>query len=123
MPVEIVGDNTEFANNVITYLKRSPRFTANPNGLRLEVTTSPDLSICLKSRTGTILTCYTMTAAENESSIWNAQQLTRLFHSDTFGLGYDISKAQRSILLGSSVILSSQTNGNQEQNRNTIFNR
>ena len=123
MPVEIVGDNTEFTNNVITYLKRSPRFTANPNGLRLEVTTSPDLSICLKSRTGVILTCYTMTAAENESSIWNAQQLTRLFHSDTFGLGYDISKAQRSILLGSSVILSSQTNGNQERNRNTIFNR
>lgn len=123
MPVEIVGDNTAVSSQVIDYLKRSPRFSENTNGLRLEVTTTPDLSICLKSRTGVILTCYTSAAATDQSSIWNAQQLTRQFHSDTFGLGYDISKAQRSILLGSSVILSSQTDSNLQRNRNTVFSQ
>lgn len=123
LPVEIVGDNTTFASQVIEYLERSPRFTANPNGLRLEVTSSPDLSICLKSRSDVVLTCYTSAAVTDQNSTWNAQQLTRLFHSDTFGLGFDISKAQRSILLGSSVILSSQTNGNVQQNRNTVFSQ
>ena len=123
LPVEIVGDDSEFSAQVINYLERSPRFITNSNGLRLEVTASPDLSICLKSRTGEILTCYTMAAATDQSSTWNAQQLTRLFHSDTFGLGFDISKAQRSMLLGSSVILSSQTNGAQQQNPNTVFSQ
>lgn len=123
LPVDIVGDNTPFADQVIDYLERSPRFDQNANGLRLEVTSSPDLSVCLKTRTGTVLTCYTMAAADSSSSTENAQQLTRLFHSDTFGLGYDISKAQRSILLGSSVILNAQTNDAQQRNRNTVFTR
>lgn len=121
LPVTIVGDNTEVSTQVMAYLQRSPRFMEITNGLRLEVTTTPDLSICLKSRSGAILTCYTTAAATDQSSTWNAQQLTRLFHSDSFGLGYDISKAQRSILLGSSVILSSQTNDNLQRNRNTVF--
>lgn len=121
LPVAIVGDNTAFSSQVVEYLQRSPRFIENTNGLRLEVTSSPDLSICLKSRNGVILTCYTTAAATDQSSTWNAQQLTRLFHSDSFGLGYDISKAQRSMLLGSSVILSSQTNDNLQRNRNTVF--
>tara|TARA_B100001079_G_C16228743_1_gene433650 strand:+ start:139 stop:333 length:195 start_codon:yes stop_codon:yes gene_type:complete len=64
-----------------------------------------------------------MEAAGSQSSKWNAQELTRLFHTQAFGLGYDISKAQRSILLGSSVILSSQLNGNLRQNRDTFLSQ
>jgi len=123
LPADIRDDGTAFSKQVADYLADSPRFTQDANGMTLEVNASPDLSICLKTRTGTILSCYTMAAAESESSKWNAQQLTRLFHSKTFGLGYEISQAQRSILMGSSVILSSQTNGNQQQNRNTVLDR
>ena len=64
-----------------------------------------------------------MAAAESESSKWNAQQLTQLFHSKTFGLGYEISQAQRSILMGSSVILSSQNDSSLQRNRETVLDR
>ena len=40
-----------------------------------------------------------------------------------FGLGYDISKAQRSTLLGSSVILSSQNDPNLQRNREAVLKR
>jgi tetratricopeptide (TPR) repeat protein len=112
LPVFFAGDETDFSYSVERYLKRSPRFTYDANGLQLEIKSTPDLSICLKSRTGEVLSCYTLPATENQSSKWNAQELTRLFHANAFGLGYQISKAQRSILLGSSVILSSQSNRN-----------
>ncbi|HAC88531.1 MAG TPA: hypothetical protein DCF95_11370, partial [Gammaproteobacteria bacterium] len=91
------------------------------NGFNLSVRETPDLSICLNARTGNVISCYAMSTAANQSSDWNAQELTRNFHVRTFGLGYDISKAQRSILLGSSVILSSLINGN--QNREVFLNR
>ena len=123
IPIMISGDQTEFAQLVETYLSRSPRFLEDRNGLILEVETSPDLATCLKTRTGTVLSCYTMAAADNQSSKWNAQELTRLFHTNTFGLGYDISKAQRSILLGSSVILSSQSNSNLRNSRDAFLVR
>jgi len=123
IPIMISGDQTEFAQLVETYLSRSPRFLVDRNGLILEVATSPDLATCLKTRTGTVLSCYTMAAADNQSSKWNAQELTRLFHTNTFGLGYDISKAQRSILLGSSVILSSQSNSNLRNSRDAFLVR
>ena len=123
IPVSLSGDGSEFANLLATYLTRSPRFNEDRNGLVLEIGASPDLSICLKTRTGDSLSCYTMSTAEDQSSKWNAQQLTRMFHTETFGLGYDISKAQRSILLGSSVILSSQTNTNLQQNRDAVLAR
>ena len=71
----------------------------------MEIKTTPDLSVCLRSRALEILSCYHADAAEDQSSEWNARRMTNLFHQDTFGLGYQISKAQRSILLGSSVIL------------------
>ena len=123
MPVEISGDGSEFSVQVIKYLQQSPRFYSDPNGLRLEVTSAPELSICLKSRSGDVLTCYTMTAVENQGSKWNAQQLTRSFHTDAFGLGYDISKAERSMLLGSSVILGSHIDANQQQNSDSVLAR
>ncbi|MDD9895173.1 MAG: hypothetical protein OXU66_14690 [Gammaproteobacteria bacterium] len=123
IPVMITTDETEFAQLVGDYVAKSPRFIEDSNGLKIEVETSPDLSACFKTRTGTVLSCYTMAAADNHSSKWNAQELTRLFHTSTFGLGYDISKAQRSILLGSSVILSSQTNSNLRNSRDAFLVR
>lgn len=123
LPVTFDGDGTALTNEAINYLERSPRFHADANGLRLEITSTPDLSICLKSRSGEIMTCYTMAADGALDSAGNAQQLVRLFHTDTFGLGFDISKAQRSMLLGSSVILNAQTNGNQQKNRDAILDR
>ena len=121
--MDITNDDTDFSEQVSGYLAKSPRFSQNSNGMVLEAITTPDLSICLKTRTGTILSCYTMVAAENESSTWNAQQLTKMFHTQTFGLGYDISQAQRSILMGSSVILSSQNDSSVQRNRETVLDR
>ena len=112
IPVRLDANGSEFSKQVSKYLLRSPRFHEHENGFNLSVRETPDLSICLNARTGNVISCYTMSTAANQSSDWNAQELTRNFHTRTFGLGYDISKAQRSILLGSSVILSSLINGN-----------
>lgn len=123
LPVFFNGDGTDFSNSIESYLRKSPRFKHDINGLQLEIKSSPDLSICLKSRTGGVLSCYTIPTAENQSSKWRAQELTQLFHTNAFGLGYQISKAQRSILLGSSVILSSQSNRNQRNSRDAFLIR
>ena len=123
LPVDITNDGTEFSEKVADYLADSPRFSRNANGMSLEVSTAPDLTICLKTRAGTILSCYAMTAAESESSKWNAQQLTQIFHTQTFGLGFEIGQAQRSILMGSSVILSSQTDRSLQRNRDAVLDR
>ncbi len=112
IPVRLDTNGSEFSKQVSKYLLRSPRFQEHENGFNLSVRETPDLSICLNARTGNVISCYAMSTAANQSSDWNAQELTRNFHVRTFGLGYDISKAQRSILLGSSVILSSLINGN-----------
>ena len=123
MPVSIEQQDSDFSNLTANYLLQSPRFHEHDNGLQLVVQSSPILSICLNTRSAEVISCYTMDATDNQSSKWNAQELTRLFHTQAFGLGYDISKAQRSILLGSSVILSSQINGNLRQNADAFLNR
>ena len=120
LPVLIISDGSDFSNLLKNYISRSPRFTADENGLVLEISSTPDFSICLKSRNGNIISCYNAAAVNNQGSKANARQLTRLFHSNTFGLGFDISKAQRSVLLGSSVILRSQTDGSMQADRNTF---
>ena len=121
IPVRLDTNGSEFSKQVSKYLLRSPRFQEHENGFNLSVRETPDLSICLTARTGNVISCYAMSTAANQSSDWNAQELTRNFHVRTFGLGYDISKAQRSILLGSSVILSSLINSN--QNREDFLKR
>ena len=110
IPVVFSNDGTDFSQIAEGYLKKSPRFFENSNGFLMEIKATPDLSVCLRSRALEILSCYHADSAEDQNSEWNAQRMTNLFHQDTFGLGYQISKAQRSILMGSSVILSSQSN-------------
>lgn len=123
IPVSIQAADSEFSQLTSDYLANSPRFFESPNGLLLEVKSVPDLSACLKTRSGNIVSCYTMSSDENESSKWNAQQLASSFHTSTFGLGIEISKAQRSILLGSSVILSSQRRDGSQIDAAAIFSR
>jgi len=120
LPVLIISDGSDFSNLLENYISRSPRFTADRNGLLLEISSTPDYSICLKSRNGNVISCYNVAATDNQDSKSNAQKLARLFHTDTFGLGFDISKAQRSVLLGSSVILRSQTDGSMQTDRDTF---
>lgn len=123
IPVEMRSDNSQFADLALDYLENSPRFEASANGLLLTTSSAPDQSICLRTRAGEALSCYTAPAAENLNSSDNARALVDGFHTNTFGLGFDISKAQRSILLGSSVILSSQNDPNLQRNRDTFLNR
>ncbi|HCI87759.1 MAG TPA: hypothetical protein DHV53_03845 [Gammaproteobacteria bacterium] len=102
-------------------LSKSPRFATSDNGLVLNITAAPELSICLRSRSGEALSCYTSAASESESMEWNAAELVKGFHTNAFGLGFDISQAQRAMLLGSSVILSSQIDPNAQRNREAFL--
>jgi hypothetical protein len=123
LPVNIVADESLFSDLSKSFLVKSPRFREVESGLILEIKSTPLLSICLKSRSGSPLSCYTAPASDNQDNRWDAQKMTRQFHTQAFGLGYDISKAQRSTLLGSSVILSSQNDSNLQLNSETILER
>jgi tetratricopeptide (TPR) repeat protein len=123
VPVQVVADNTEIAKEIASLLEKSPRFRAIDAGLRIEISAAPDVSICINTSSGVSLSCYTEASTESLASQRTAQEFTQRFHTKAFGLGYDISKAQRSILLGSSVILSSQNDVNLQRNRNTVMDR
>lgn len=134
LPIAISHDGSDQAERAERYLLASPRFKSHPQGLPLNLSADPNLSLCLNNRTGQALSCYTVSSEDLEqrstelfptgldlagAGIEADQQLVQFavqrFHSDTFGLGFDISKAQRSMLLGSSVILNSQNNRESQQ--------
>lgn len=121
LPVELRTDGTALAQRVSELLVKSPRFETAENGLVLNITAAPELSICLRSRAGDALSCYTSAASESESMEWLAAELVSGFHTNAFGLGFDISQAQRAMLLGSSVILSSQIDPNAQRNREAFL--
>jgi len=121
LPVRIRGVDDPFVHQVIDYLEASPRFHAHPDGLSLEVFPQNDLTVCLSTLGGSPLSCVQMGAIDETLTLTPAQQLVQEFHAQTFGLGYDISQAQRMRLMGSSVILSSQGNTAAQQNRDAIL--
>lgn len=123
LPVQIISDGATLSNEIANLLEGSPRFKTFDSGLRIEISAAPDVSICLNSSSGVSLSCYTAPASESQAIDWDAQEFVLQFHTKAFGLGYDISKAQRSMLLGSSVILSSQNDANLQRNRNTVLDR
>lgn len=123
LPVRIERDDSQFASQLQDILQDSPRFEVAEEGFLLELRAQPDLSICLKGKTGNPLSCYTLPPEDSLDSEWNARELVQGFHTETFGLGYEISKAQRSVLLGTSVILSSQSSSILQQNRDAIIDR
>ncbi len=127
LPITFASDNSAVAAEAIEYLQNSPRFFTSgfdgANGFVLEVRSNPALSACLRSPTGTALSCYNLSDVENAGSVALAKDLVDGFHNNTFGLGYDISKAQRSILLGSSVYLNSQSTANPLRSRDAFLAR
>ena len=124
LPVVLNSDNSAVADEAAGYLNRSPRFSTRDNGFVLEVRGRPGPSICLRTATGIALSCYTPDRVGNLGADAGsgtrkrtegpslAKALVNGFHQHTFGLGFDISKAQRSALLGSSVYLNARSNAN-----------
>jgi hypothetical protein len=103
-------------------LENSPRLKPFTGGLRVEVSAAEGVAICINDSSGATISCYTV-SPERQTAEISASELVQSFHSKVFGLGFDISKAQRSMLLGSSVILSSQNDASLQRNRDTILQR
>ncbi|MBL4820766.1 MAG: hypothetical protein JKY98_07225 [Gammaproteobacteria bacterium] len=123
LPVTYSADGSDFSKQAISYLKRSPRFKTHSAGFRLEVNGNSELSACLFTRSGDTLSCYSLSPDESQSSKSNAQQLVQGFHRETFSLNYEISNTQISLLLGTSVIMSSQNTSIWQNNRNVLLER
>ncbi len=121
LPVRLTAREGDFEREVLSLLERSPRFTADPRGLTLEVLPQTALTLCLSTRGGIPLSCDPMGPLDDTLSLEPAQQLVKEFHTRTFGLGYDIPQSQRMRLLGSSVILSAQNNPGARENRDTVL--
>lgn len=121
LPVRITGVDAPFEREVMGFLEDSPRFQPSPEGLDLEVFPQNELTICLSTRGGVPLSCVQMGPIDETLQLRPAQQLVKEFHTQTFGLGYDISQSQRMRLLGSSVILSGRNNAGARQNRDTVL--
>ena len=77
----------------------------------------------MRSPAGEALSCYTLSEGNSAESELLAKDLVNGFHTNTFGLGYEISKAQRSILLGSSVYLNAQSAANPQRSRENFLAR
>ena len=123
LPATIVSDGSQLAEMAMNYLKSSPRFDVIDSGFVLEVRSTPNQSICLRTATGDALSCYTLSEGESAGNELVAKDLVNGFHTNTFGLGYDISKAQRSTLLGSSVYLNAQSTANPQRSRENFLAR
>lgn len=116
LPVNINSDGSALAESALDFLLDSPRFELESAGLLLETRSSPQVTACLRSTEGEALSCYTLSATDSDAGELLARDLVDGFHQQTFGLGFDISKAQRSILMGSNVYLSSQSDANPQRN-------
>lgn len=96
LPVSLRVSGGGLSRELADALRASPRFSEHENGFPLEA--GDDGAVCLRTRSGENLSCYTAPAED-------AGAASRAFHTWAFGPGFEISKAQRSILRGSSVIL------------------
>ncbi len=112
LPVQITHDGSALSTEVASYLQRSPRTVNDSNGFIISIDGSAP-SVCLSDRAGQTLSCYNYDESDAEDDADLARVLARQFHTETFGLGLEISKAKRSMLLGSSVILNGQNTANQ----------
>ena len=95
LPVSLRTSGGGFSRQLADILRASPRFREHQNGFLLDA--GNDGAICLRARSGANLSCYTAPAG-------NAGEASQAFHARAFGPGFEISKAQRSMLRGSSVI-------------------
>ncbi|MCG8413389.1 MAG: hypothetical protein MI746_04130, partial [Pseudomonadales bacterium] len=83
LPVRFTSDNSALAADAIDYLRNSPRFFNDANGFILEVRSSPGVSACLRTPTGTALSCYNLSDVVNAGSVAQAKDLVDGFHNNT----------------------------------------
>ena len=120
IPVAISHDGTPSALALANRLSISPRFEASPEGLALEISAN---TLCLRDSEEAVISCYTP-ARKSESITGDSPAILSLplandsalvaveFQRQLFGIGVELSKAQRSAIMGASVVLRSQSYGN-----------
>lgn len=116
IPVRTSTDGSALALEAVELMAHSPRFHVDDEGLVLQVSASPDIKACLLNNQNEAITCYTLSTRDAVAGDQLARDLVNGFHVNSFGLGFDISKAQRSALMGSNVYLSSQSGANPQRN-------
>ncbi|ALO45561.1 tetratricopeptide repeat protein [Pseudohongiella spirulinae] len=126
LPVRFTANNTDFSQELQSYLRRSPRFASHVQGLPLALPQSVSDVLCLRDQQGDALSCIELTEEVTEDNIndpgdSDAQLLANQFQHHTFRLPYNISRTQRLGLLGTSVIISSQSNSSQQEQRERVL--
>lgn len=128
LPITPGGANNELGAELVSYLRRSPRFTVVDQGLPLEMLAAATPALCLRDSDGDALSCVELQAQTervdgvSDADDSDAQRLARQFHDRTFSLAYTIDRSQRVALLGNSVIFSNQNSG-QQQRQDTVLQR
>ncbi len=120
LPVDIVSDNSPMAESVRKMMAESPRFRAGQSGLILSVSSSPEPLICLRTRLGEAISCASHSVDSQQDLQSFSAEFARNFHKQTFGIGIELSQAERTILVGSNVILSAQRSSTR-QNSGEVF--
>ncbi len=117
VPVSVSTDGSEQAQVLADKLVASPRFSAADGGLTLEVLSD---GACLLDDSEQPLSCYTAAPLETRDAIasdaLSESGLTAVaFQQQLFGIGIELSKAQRSALTGASVVLRAESYGAQQR--------
>jgi hypothetical protein len=115
--VSVSTDGSEQAQALADKLVASPRFSAADGGLTLEVLSD---GVCLFDDSEQPLSCYTAAPLESRDAIasdaLSESGLTAVaFQQQLFGIGIELSKAQRSALTGASVVLRAESYGAQQR--------
>ena len=101
-------------------MAESPRFRVGQSGLILSISSSPEPLICLRTRLGEAISCASQSVDSQQDLRSFSAEIARNFHKQTFGIGIELSQAERTILMGSNVILSAQRSSTR-QNSGEIF--
>ena len=121
LPVEIVSDTSPIAESVTSMMHKSPRFRQEEGGLILSVSASTDPQICLRTRLGEAISCTNHPVDSKQGIQSYSAEIVRRFHEQTFSMGIELSKAERTILMGSNVILSAQRSSNTQNNQDSLL--
>ena len=106
IPVTLTTDGSPQAQSIRDKLIASPRFRGADLGLRLEIGAD---SVCLLDQEGIALSCYTAQPIADGDADSPETRVAREFQRQLFSVGIELSKAQRSVLRGASVVLRSQS--------------
>ncbi len=109
LPVRIASQ--EMDAELVRLLRRSPRFNVGESGLAITLDRGDTPALCLRARSGDSLSC--VDAGPNDDTEQPLVDLTRRFLDGAFGPGIEISRAQRTALLGGSIIGSSRDTSRQ----------